>query len=845
MRSKNKQLLSVAALSTLAACCIGASVMSSTVFVRAAEDHTHAFTEGNCACGAVKLEAESGVLTGTSQYPSVTETMIETTAAASGGAEIGCFAVAGNTATWTFNISEARENVRLSFAIKSFIAADMGGFKLTVNDQELAWAEGTNLEKTNSSANPYKLYHTEAFSVESGELTVKMEVVDTTKAAANFDYLILSDLTPTVKPSEPSTDPTTDPAEIRIEAESGVLTGTSQYPDYCSSMVESVAGASGGAEIGCFAMVGNTATWKFTLNEDHESAKLSFALKSYIATDDMSGFKLTVNDQELAWAEGSKLEATNSWADPYKIYETASFAAEKGELTVKMEIVDASKATANIDYLVLKFAATAPVPGTDPDTIKQEAESATLTGTSHYPGVAPDMIESNGAASGNKEIGCFDVTGNTATWKFMLKEAHDNATLFFAMRSFIATADMSGFKVTVNGETVAWADGEKLEVTNAAVDPYKLYKTAGFAAESGELTVVLEILDGSKAAANIDYIELSFTGSSASGEQEEVPDPTKDEFAVKVEAEDATIVGSSRYPDTSPDMIEQNDTASNHLEIGCFDVKGNTASWTFTFGANAENVRIYFYARSFVNSSTAGFGIYVDGQPIDWHSKAFANTATLTNPYKLYCSKPFSVEAGTRVVTLEVLDPSNNQCAVNFDYIMLAGFGDVAVSPVLPDKQPPEISDLKVEGEGVGKEYTVSYTAIDNETLPENFLTVVKVYYDYNGDGKEELTVTDGKFTPTKNGKYTVIVRVMDEAGYMAEQSITVQIGEEVTEDPGDGEWDLEIEKEMTPKEIAGVIVGGTAAVAALLTIGKVIFGRKKKAKKVKKTDEASERGDK
>ncbi len=288
-----------------------------------------------------------------------------------------------------------------------------------------------------------------------------------------------------------------DPNFIKVEAESAAIVGESAYPDYCSTMQEANVAASGGYELGCFAVNGNTATWNLTLYQAHEGVTIAFVMKGYCAHEDMSGFKLTVNGTELAWAEGTKLISSYTEAHPYLEYVTVPFNVVKGQLIISLEILDKTKANANVDYLTVYLTAR--------ERVKVEAESGEILGTSQYPGYCPSMVEESDKSSGGKEIGCFAVNGNTATWKVDLAKDYSNVTITFSMKSFINTEDMSGFKVTVNGVEISWDEGVKLVNTQPN---YVDYSTASFSAEQGELVITIEVVDAAKATANIDYLTI-------------------------------------------------------------------------------------------------------------------------------------------------------------------------------------------------------------------------------------------------------------------------------------------------------------------------------------------------
>ncbi len=728
--------------------CLTLSHFSGVTFVKAAS-HTHAFTEGVCSCGSIKIEAEDGDIEGTSQYPTVAPDMIENKAEASNGKEIGCFAVVGNSVTWTFNLTKAVSDVYISFSMKSFVSSeDMSGFKLTLNGAELAWKEGSKLTCTYNAANPYQILDTVKFSADTGDLVVKLEIASAS-AVANIDYLILN-LVEGAQ-GEQIIDPRNDPKAVKIEAEDGVIVGTSRYPSVAPDMIEIKEGASNGKEIGCFDVVGNTVSWTFDFASAAENVRVFFYARSLVdkPTD---GFGIYVDETKIEWVSKS-FAKTAELAVPYRMYYSEAFSVAAGKHVVKLEVLDASqdKCAVNFDYVMLSgygdVTVTPIIEDNNPPVISQ---------------IAFDKL-----SVGKESKISFTVVDNVSA----VEKITTTVKVFY---------DYEG----ENQEEITLVDGK--------FTPSK----------DGVYTVLVTATDeaGNKA-------EKTYSS-------ETILDPTDDPNAVKVEAEMAVIAGTSHYPNIAPDMIEYTDRASGGAEIGCFDVSGNTAQWTFNFESAAQNVRVFFYACSFVNGPTDGFGIYVDDNLVEWGSVFFEKTSSYDNPYKAYYSKGFSVAAGKHVVKLEVLDASQDKCAVNFDYVMLAGYGDVNVRPVLPDREGPAIGDITVGTPELNKEITINCDITDNESSRENINTLVRVWLDYKGDNEEEVEVVDGKFTPTKNGEYTVFIRAVDENGNMSDKTYSFTIGNVETDD----NWNLTVKKQMPSWAIGLIIVACAVVVAGGLT---------------------------
>ena len=123
------------------------------------------------------------------------------------------------------------------------------------------------------------------------------------------------------------------------------------------------------------------------------------------------------------------------------------------------------------------------------------------------------------------------------------------------------------------------------------------------------------------------------------------------------------------------------------------------------------------------------------------------------------------------------------------DCIVLGIPADVSVK-VSEDAVKPEISEIKVVSTELvaGKEIEFSYTAKDNVTAEDKLVKVEKVYLNYNKEGQEEVACNGGKFTPTKAGRYTIVVTVTDEAGNTETRTRSLTVEESGTpSDPGSG----------------------------------------------------------
>lgn len=140
-----------------------------------------------------------------------------------------------------------------------------------------------------------------------------------------------------------------------------------------------------------------------------------------------------------------------------------------------------------------------------------------------------------------------------------------------------------------------------------------------------------------------------------------------------------------------------------------------------------------------------------------------------------------------------------------------------AALPTNDDTKPVISQNIATTGK-VGTEITLSATATDNYDDSVN-VTYSVVF------GSTPVTVTNGKFTPTQAGTYSVTVTATDAAGNVATETVAIAVAAEQTTEPTTPE-----PKGLSTGAIVGIVLGCVAVVAAGVVA--FVFIRKKKTGK-------------
>lgn len=123
-----------------------------------------------------------------------------------------------------------------------------------------------------------------------------------------------------------------------------------------------------------------------------------------------------------------------------------------------------------------------------------------------------------------------------------------------------------------------------------------------------------------------------------------------------------------------------------------------------------------------------------------------------------------------------------------------------------------------------GEAVTLAATAYDY-TDGDNVKISYKVTF-----GVDNVTVTNGTFTPYKAGTYFVTVTAEDGAGNAAESTYRIVVTGEDKTDPGDTpEKPEDSAKGLSGGAIAGIVIGGIAAVGIVAAVVVVLFKKRNK----------------
>ena len=603
----------------------------------------------------------------------------------------------------------------------------------------------------------------------------------------------------------------------KIEMESVTPNGTPTYNN--TSFIYDKDTASGGKAVGNWGNGDNNVTYKFKL-EKAQKAKIGIALVT-----GWGGTQLItkVNGTSVPFETG--FDSFNNDYHAFKVYYLKEVELVAGENSLYLEAYEGSNF--NFDYITFKFSPEVhacehvcktcglctdftcakeacakkceghSVDGDHTHTyvngvcscgcLKIEVESVNPNGTPTDGNSA--FIFDKATASGGKVIGNWGKGDTNVTYKFTAKKA-GWARIGIALVTGWTGTDLI---TKVNGEKVSFV-GKFDPFTDMANGWYnfKTYYLQDVEVQEGENTIYLEACEGSNF--NFDYILVNFIEKPAHvckhvceicgkcTDETCTDEVCKDKCqghhvhafkdgrcecgAYLLEAEDTDYNSTIESTDTSGAgvIVEETELASGGKVLGNWGKPGNKIVWSLEFGkatiapivlrmapcspaANFSNViklTVNDKVVALLNDSLPG----LVGQ--GWYD------------FKEFETEPVEFSQGKVTIVMEMLQVYY----VNVDCIVLGIPADVSVK-VSEDAVKPEISEIKVVSTELvtGKEIEFSYTAKDNVTAEDKLVKVEKVYLNYNKDGQEEVACKSGKFTPTKAGRYTIVVTVTDEAG--------------------------------------------------------------------------------
>ena len=626
----------------------------------------------------------------------------------------------------------------------------------------------------------------------------------------------------------------------KIEMESVTPNGTPTYNN--PSFIYDKDTASGGKAIGNWGNGDNNVTYKFKL-EKAQKAKIGIALVT-----GWGGTQLITKVNETSVPFETGFDSFNNDYHAFKVYYLKEVELVAGENSLYLEAYEGSNF--NFDYITFKFSPEVHACGhvcktcglctdfTCADEVcakkceghsqkgehthtfvngicscgclKIEVESVKPNGTPTDP--TGTFIFDKATASGGKVIGNWGKGDTNVTYKFTAKKA-GWARIGIALVTGWTGTDLI---TKVNGEKVSFV-GKFDPFTDMENGWYnfKTYYLQDVEVQEGENTIYLEACEGSNF--NFDYILVNFIEKPAHvckhvceicgkcTDETCTDEVCKDKCqghhvhafkdgrcecgAYLLEAEDTDYNSTVESTDTSGAgvIVEETELASGGKVLGNWGKPGNKIVWSLEFGkatiapivlrmapcspaANFSNViklTVNDKVVALLNDSLPG----LVGQ--GWYD------------FKEFETKPVEFSQGKVTIVMEMLQVYY----VNVDCIVLGIPADVSVK-VSEDAVKPEISEIKVVSTELvaGKEIEFSYTAKDNVTAEDKLVKVEKVYLNYNKDGQEEVACNSGKFTPTKAGRYTIVVTVTDEAGNTETGTRSLTVEESGTpSDPGSG----------------------------------------------------------
>lgn len=603
----------------------------------------------------------------------------------------------------------------------------------------------------------------------------------------------------------------------RIEMESVTPNGTPTFNN--TSFIYDKDTASGGKAIGNWGNGNNNVTYKFKL-EKAQKAKIGIALVT-----GWGGTQLITKVNETSVPFETGFDSFNNDYHAFKVYYLKEVELVAGENSLYLEAYEGSNF--NFDYITFKFSPEVHAcehvcktcglctdftctdevcakkceghsqKGEHTHTfvngvcscgdIKIEVESVTPNGTPTDGNSA--FIFDKATASGGKVIGNWGNGDTNVTYKFTAKKVS---------WAKIGIALVTGWGSTslitkVNGNSVSFVGSfDPFTDYNSGWYNFKTYYLQDVEIKEGENTIYLEACEGSNF--NFDYILVNFIEKPAHvcGHVCETCGKCTDETctdevckdkclghhvhafkdgrcecgAYLLEAEDTDYNSTVESTDTSGAgvIVEETELASGGKVLGNWGKPGNKIVWSLEFGkATIAPIVLRMAPCSPAANFSSVIKLTVNDKVVALLNDSLPGLVGQGwYDFKEFETEPVEFSQGKVTIVMEMLQVY----FVNVDCIVLGIPADVSVK-VSEDAVKPEISEIKVVSTELvaGKEIEFSYTAKDNVTAEDKLVKVEKVYLNYNKDGQEEVACKSGKFTPTKAGRYTIVVTVTDEAG--------------------------------------------------------------------------------
>lgn len=518
---------------------------------------------------------------------------VGTASTASGGKYAGSFNAVGNTISFAFEAKEAGEAEIIFFMASVYSVFSMStwsnnymdqtvsadNFSVTVNDEAVEFDSVTLRGSGTAQANAYwDAVSIGMVDVVAGNNTVVITVEqtggsgwfgDSSKNMPNIDRMevrsdalvgLLEEIAAeTPGPDDPGPDdPSYGEPDIKVEAETGKVTGTvAGGTNFIETGIET---ASGNSCLGSLATAGNTVELTFTA-EEAGTGELVFFMSStnmnWMAgmtvedqTVDSSVMSVSLNGEELTFeaqtirGSGQQLVYNMYW-DPVTMGQVD---IKEGSNTV---LITVKGQMPNFDYMGIYYGG-ASVGGDVALKIEAEnTEAVVVDGEiSSNDGSITSFIETGiDTASGKASLGYLGVVGNTITFTFESTKAGKGELVFYmtsnnTQMDFSAgfnmwvddqTVDNTIFSVKLNGTSISFEPatlrgaGQSMPMTwNYYWDPVTMGEVD---IKEGENTVVIEVLQTS--IPNIDYMVINSSelkgALSAEGAVTPTPGPEPEE----------------------------------------------------------------------------------------------------------------------------------------------------------------------------------------------------------------------------------------------------------------------------------------------------------------------------
>ncbi|HBK02608.1 MAG TPA: hypothetical protein DDY77_06235 [Clostridiales bacterium] len=700
-------------------------------------DHVkyHEFVDGKCSCGAMQFEAEKGITGGTPANGN--ESFIVDSDKASGGKCIGNWGDGDNRWTTYFTVDKKVENVVIGMTFAPTGALNNGQynwilptnpvdadrnkkgdahwpFEVRLNGTIVSWQTSEVPQFGGSDYFEWKTLLTNGLTFNEGENMIEIEPWDF--YGANIDYIFVNIGTDvkgeyTTKEVVPEhkhtfTEKRCECGAVMGEAEDCEVTGTPASWGGDKGFYRDEAGASGGYKVGAWGGADNKIYVRITSDAEYEKAKIGFNVQTGGTVANPEGFKFYKYDEETK-TNGDEINHGTfgiNWKT-WRNVVTDELTIAKGKSTYVLESV--GNVEIDFDYFFIEgITAEANVtfekyvaPEPDPDqhlthtftdgkctcgAVKTEAEDCTIEGTPASWAGTEGFFRSSDGCSGGKKVGAWGTNGDCKIYiKLTADKAYENVNMIFRLSTggitnttgfdfyFLDTKDTKIAHTGVSG-SMGWSD----------------IKSSAFNLKEGENVLVLEAYQANEVDWDYFVIENVPADSVITfSKYVKVVDPDAHlthEFvngkcscgAVKVEAEDCTVVGTPASWAGTEGFLRASDGCSGNKKVGAWGVNGDNRIYIkFTSDKAYENVTMTF------RLSTGGV---VTATAFDFYFNETRGTK-IAHPdlsggmgWTDIKSSAFNIKQGENFLVLEAYQA----CEIDWDYFVIEGLAADSVITV-------------------------------------------------------------------------------------------------------------------------------------------------------------------